>query len=73
MDDDLKFGPNAQTPAQRAYVLRQVKDANPEMVRKATPYTHQLYGRYIAGELSWAEVCELRKTPKAVPDINTAA
>jgi hypothetical protein len=73
MDDDLKFGPNAQTPAQRAYVLQQVKAANPEMARNATPYTHQLYGRYVAGELSWAEVCELRKAPQTVPDVDTPA
>ncbi len=73
MDDDPKFGPNAQTPAQRAYVLQQVKEANPGIVRNATPYTHQLYGRYVAGELSWKEVCELRDAPKAIPDIDTPA
>ena len=60
MVHDPKFGPNAQTPAQRAHVLQQLKAANPELVRKATPYAHHLYGRYIAGELSWVEVCALR-------------
>lgn len=59
-----KFGPNAQTPEQRAHVLRQVKAANPSLAKKATPYTHQLYGRYIAGELSWEEVCQLRDAPQ---------
>ncbi|RIY04817.1 hypothetical protein D0T11_21435 [Hymenobacter rubripertinctus] len=73
MGDDLKFGPDAQTPAQRAYVLQQAKAANPGIVRNATPYTHQLYGRYVAGELSWAQVCELRDAHKAVPGIDTPA
>ncbi|GAB3308069.1 hypothetical protein [Hymenobacter tenuis] len=70
MCDNPKFGPNAQTPEQRAYVLQQIKAANPQLVRNATPYAHWLYGRYIAGELSWDEVCQLRDAPQVVPGIH---
>jgi len=69
MEDITKFGPSAQTPEQRAYVLKQIKAANPDLVRKATPYAHRLYGRYVAGELSWEEVCALRDAPQILPGV----
>jgi len=56
MSYDLKFGTDAQTPDQRAYVLAQMQAVNPLLRTRATPYALQLYDRYIAGELSWTEV-----------------
>ena len=56
MAHDPKFGPSAQTPAQRAFVLRQLQDVNPSLKTKATAYARQLYARYVAGELGWPEV-----------------
>jgi len=51
-----KFGPAAQTPEQRAWVLEQMQDFIPSLKTKATAYAEQLYARYIAGELSWSQV-----------------
>lgn len=51
-----KFGPAAQTPEQRAWVLEQMQRVIPSLKTKATSYSQQLYARYIAGELSWAQV-----------------
>lgn len=70
MSYDPKFGPNAQTPEQRAYVLRQLQSVNPSLKTKATAYAQELYSRYVAGELSWLRVRELLdlatgSTPKA--------
>jgi hypothetical protein len=56
MTYDSRFGPNAQTPQQRAYVLEQLQAVNPRLKTKATAYARQLYARYIAGELTWADV-----------------
>ena len=56
MAPDPKFGPAAQTPRQRAYVLRQLQAVNPRLRTAATAYAQQLYAGYIAGELSWGEV-----------------
>jgi hypothetical protein len=53
---DARFGPAAQTPAQRAGVLEQLKAALPYLKTNATPSARQLYARYVAGELSWAGV-----------------
>ena len=53
---DARFGPFAQTPAQRAVVLEQLQVALPGLRTKATAYARQLYARYVAGELSWADV-----------------
>lgn len=53
---DAKFGPAAQTPEQRAWVLAQLQDMNPRLKTKATPYAEQLYAQYIAGDLSWPQV-----------------
>ena len=55
------FGPTAQSPEQRAWVLEQMQRALPDLRRKATAYTKQLYARYVAGELSWLEVREARE------------
>ena len=60
MAHDPKFGCAAQTPGQRAYVLAQMQAANPSLYAKATAYARDLYARYIAGELSWQQVSELR-------------
>lgn len=61
MSHNSKFGPCAQTPQQRATIVAQLELAVPGLVTKANPYTRQLYVRYIAGELSWTEVKELRE------------
>lgn len=53
---DYNFGPAAQTPEQRAWVLKQMQDVIPSLKTRATTYTCQLYARYIAGELSWLQV-----------------
>ena len=47
---DVRFGPSAQTPAQRAWVLEQLQAALPSLETKATAYARQLYARYVAGE-----------------------
>ena len=59
MSYDPKFGPAAQTPAQRAYVLKQLQVTYPNLKTRATAYARQLYARYVAGELSWLRVREL--------------
>lgn len=53
---DDKFGPSAQTPEQRAWVLRRMQEALPSLRTKVTAYVQQCYDRYIAGELSWQEM-----------------
>ena len=53
---NLKFGPAAQTPDQRAWVLEQMQRMIPSLKTKATAYSQQLYARYVAGELSWLQV-----------------
>ncbi len=56
MPDNPKFGPAAQTPEQRAWVLAQMQAINPSLKTKVTGCGQQLYDRYIAGELSWLEM-----------------
>lgn len=56
MTHDSKFGPAAQTPEQRAWVLAQMQRMIPTLRTKMTTYSQQLYDRYIAGELSWSEM-----------------
>ena len=51
-----EFGPAAQTPAQRAHVLRQMQAVFPKLKSRATAAAQQLYARYVAGELSWPDV-----------------
>ncbi|GAB3223267.1 hypothetical protein GCM10027346_02110 [Hymenobacter seoulensis] len=67
MTYDPKYGPAAQTPQQRAYVLAQMQAAHPTMFKKATGYAAQLYRRYVLGELSWLDVCALRDAPTSQP------
>ncbi|MBJ6143784.1 hypothetical protein [Hymenobacter sp. BT559] len=59
MSHNPKFGPAAQTPEQRAWVLEQMQRVIP-VLKKASPYIQQLYTRYIAGELSWSQVSQTR-------------
>jgi hypothetical protein len=59
---DPRFGPNAQTPEQRAYVLRQMLATFPRLRAKAANCGRQLYARYIAGELTWEEVHQALKS-----------
>jgi UDP-N-acetyl-D-mannosaminuronate dehydrogenase len=58
---DPKFGPAAQTPEQRIWVLEQMQRVIPGIRNKACAYTQGLYTRYVAGELSWSEVYQARK------------
>ena len=53
---DPRFGPSAQTPQQRANVLRQMQLEHPRLKNKAPAHVQPLYEGYIAGELSWADV-----------------
>jgi hypothetical protein len=62
MENNPKYGPAAQTPEQRAYVLAQMQKTHPGLYKKATAYAVQLYRRYVAGELSWQDVCKLRES-----------
>ena len=55
---DSRFGPYAQTPQQRAYVLQQLQAAIPRLKTKACARSRQLYDRYVAGEITWADVRE---------------
>jgi hypothetical protein len=55
---NLKFGPGAQTPEQRAWVLAQMLDYLPSIRTKVTAFAQQCYDRYISGELSWQEMRE---------------
>ncbi len=56
MTYDSKFGPAAQTAAQRACILRQVQDIHPWLGRKATNAVQQVLQQYVAGSLSWLQV-----------------
>lgn len=51
-----KFGPAAQTPEQRIWVLAQMQEISPRLKANVTPYTQQLYTQYVAGELGWMEL-----------------
>lgn len=53
---DARFGPAAQTPQQRANVLRQLQLVYPKLATRANTEAQQLYARYVAGELSWPDV-----------------
>lgn len=56
MAQDSRFGPRAQTPEQRATILRQMEAVCPGLTSKVSTYTTQLYERYVKGELPWGEV-----------------
>ena len=62
-----KFGSFAQTPQQRAHVLRQMLVVRENLGIKTPVYAHALHQRYVAGELSWQEVCDLLGAPSALP------
>lgn len=66
MENNPKYGPAAQTPEQRAYVLTQMQKTHPSMYKKAPAHVDELYQRYVAGELSWQDVCALREKPSAL-------
>lgn len=51
-----RFGPAAQTPAQRAWVVTQMHQALPSLKKHLTAPARALYDRYIAGELSWQQM-----------------
>lgn len=58
------FGPAAQTPDGRAEVLARMKLALPRLRRPLSPYVQQLHEQYLAGELTWLQVClALSKEP----------
>jgi hypothetical protein len=61
MSHDYKFGPAAQTPEQRAWVLEQMLAAMPSLKTMENAQTRQAYDRYIAGELSWTEMRQTLK------------
>jgi len=67
MNDNLNYGPQAQTPAQRTQVLRQMQATNPDQYAQVTSEVQALYTRYIAGELSWKQVQALRATAEPLP------
>ena len=56
MEYDARFGPYAQTPQQRAYVLQQLQATIPRLKTQASALAQQLYTRYIDGEITWADV-----------------
>ena len=60
-----KFGPAAQTPEQRAWVLEQMQRMIPSLKKEVTTQAQQLYERYVAGELSWGELYQARKRAAA--------
>jgi len=66
MENNPKFGPAAQTPEQRAWVLAQMQAVIPSLKTKATAYARHLYSQYVAGELSWLQM-------RQALDANTAA
>ena len=53
---DARFGFHAQTPAQRMWVLAQMQAFIPRLKTRNTTSAQQLYARYVAGELSWADM-----------------
>lgn len=64
----MKYAPqySPTTPtSQWAHVLQLGKAPNP--THYATTYVGRLYARYVAGELSWREVCQLRDAPMYLP------
>ncbi|WP_201980694.1 hypothetical protein [Hymenobacter rubidus] len=69
MSYDPRFGPAAQTPVQRANVLRQLLTTYPKLGAATPALAQQLFASYVAGELSW---CDVRRaldgaTPEQAP------
>jgi hypothetical protein len=58
---DTRFGPTAQTPEQRAWVLQQMQALIPELKSYATGASQRLFACYVAGELSWADMRQALK------------
>jgi hypothetical protein len=56
-----QFGPAAQTPAQRAWVVTQMHQALPGLKKQLTAPARALYDRYIAGEMSWQQMRQAMK------------
>lgn len=52
-----QFGPAAQTPAQRAEVLTRMQRTVPRLRKPLSPHVQALHARYLAGELTWLQVC----------------
>ncbi|OUJ71389.1 hypothetical protein [Hymenobacter crusticola] len=67
MSYDPKYGPDAQTSAQRAYVLQQMQATNPARYSKLSAYVTTLLTRYVDGELSWTQVQALRAAAEPRP------
>ena len=65
---DARFGPTAQTPAQRAWVLEQMQAVVTDLKNKATTANQQLYARYVAGEISWAEMRQALEASQLDPN-----
>ncbi|MET4107628.1 hypothetical protein [Hymenobacter sp. UYP22] len=61
-----KFGPYAQTVAQRQAIVERMLDYFAQLHLKLPAHADDLHHRYVAGELSWLEVCELRSNPVQV-------
>jgi hypothetical protein len=53
---DPRFGPAAQTPQQRAFVLRQLQQTFPQLATPTSGLAQQFFDRYVAGEITWADV-----------------
>lgn len=51
-----QFGPAAQTPAQRAWVVTQMHQALPSLKKQLNAQAKALYARYVAGEMSWQQM-----------------
>jgi hypothetical protein len=56
MTHDPKYGPAAQTPEQRAWVLQQMQEIIPGLKRSLNAQARHLHARYVAGELSWGQM-----------------
>jgi hypothetical protein len=50
------FGPAAQTPEQRAWVVKQMQQALPCLKKQLNAQASALYDRYVAGEMSWQQI-----------------
>jgi hypothetical protein len=56
MPYDPRFGAYAQTPQQRERVFRQMLVVFPRLRTKVATCGRQLHARYVAGEITWADV-----------------
>lgn len=58
MTYDPKFGPAAQTPEDRAWVLYQMQQTIPSLKKSLNARSRALHAKYINGELSWSQMRE---------------